>query len=286
MFGELGSAPSELSQVVAALDAGAGELSTAAGAADSALMNVRMLSAMSAQIARGLDGAAHEAQRAGESTRQALLSVDEMARRMEALQALVAEIDSVVSEITAIAGHTRMLALNAAIEAARAGDRGLGFAVVAGEVKRLAGQTTEATRTISGRLVAIQQAVHSAGEASDVVRSGMGDMQSTSSAVAASILEQAEMARSVGSYIDEAVGSVEGLSQVATQVSERLARVREGVGEALVGSADGARGRRGDGSAGDDPSEGEPSEGDGYDDPFADEPYEQEEDDHAAHAVE
>lgn len=66
----------------------------------------------------------------------------------EALSAQSVNIVEIVTTINAIAAQTNLLALNAAIEAARAGDSGRGFAVVAGEVRGLAGRTTEATAKI------------------------------------------------------------------------------------------------------------------------------------------
>ena len=81
---------------------------------------------------------------------------------MRTLSAASADIGKVVQLIQAIAEQTNLLALNATIEAARAGEAGKGFAVVASEVKQLATQTSKATEEISGRIHAVQGATDQA----------------------------------------------------------------------------------------------------------------------------
>ncbi|HEV3397257.1 MAG TPA: methyl-accepting chemotaxis protein, partial [Xanthobacteraceae bacterium] len=106
------------------------------------------------------------------------------------LSAASADIGKVVLLIQAIAEQTNLLALNATIEAARAGEAGKGFAVVASEVKQLATQTSKATEEISGRINAVQGATDQAVAAIDNVDKTIARINEIGSRIAAAVEEQ------------------------------------------------------------------------------------------------
>ncbi len=97
-------------------------------------------------------------------------TVGAITKELENLRDDIAKVAKVAEQIEAIAKQTNLLALNATIEAARAGDAGKGFAVVAGEVKQLAGQTSEATAQIGETLQMLNNRTGSLASLNDEAR--------------------------------------------------------------------------------------------------------------------
>jgi methyl-accepting chemotaxis protein len=122
--------------------------------------------------ARQVSGTAHEARRRGEQIAQArelleslVTHIDQASHAAAALEQGSRDIGKLMDGITRIASQTELLALNAAIEAARAGQFGAGFRVVAGEVRKLAEQSSRAAEEIRGRMRLTQDQISNVAEA-------------------------------------------------------------------------------------------------------------------------
>ena len=143
--------------------------------------------------------------------------VNATSRTVESLGARSDQIGAIVGTIEDIADQTNLLALNAAIEAARAGEQGRGFAVVADEVRALAERTTKATREISEMIKAIQSETKGAVSA---MEEGVREVQ-----------QGTEEAAKSGSALQEILDQINTVSlqvnQIATAAEEQTATISE-----------------------------------------------------------
>jgi methyl-accepting chemotaxis protein len=150
---------------------------------------------------------------AGDAVKQA----QETDARINELSQAAGRIGDVVKLITAIAEQTNLLALNATIEAARAGEAGRGFAVVASEVKALAAQTGKATEEISAQIAGMQTATQDSVAAIKAIGGTIGRISEIASTISAAVEEQGAATQEIARNVGEAA---KGTQQVASNITD------------------------------------------------------------------
>jgi methyl-accepting chemotaxis protein len=168
-----------------------------------------------------------------ESSRLAAGAVDEVLQTnstIDELAVVANEISDVTDLINKIAGQTNLLALNATIEAARAGEAGRGFAIVAQEVKALAGQTANATRNINQRIGAIQSVTVRSVGAIQGISSTIRELNRFSVSIASAVEQQTRATHKIAKSLTAASASVVNVNEAITQIESVGSRTAKAAG--------------------------------------------------------
>ncbi|MCU7927813.1 MAG: methyl-accepting chemotaxis protein [Candidatus Thiodiazotropha sp. (ex Dulcina madagascariensis)] len=259
---QLASAAEETSVVTAQTTAGINQqhtetdqIATAINQMNATVHDVAQNAVHAAEATRNADASSEEGKKVVDKTIEAInqlaTEVEQAAKVIHELEQETENIGSVLDVIKSIAEQTNLLALNAAIEAARAGEQGRGFAVVADEVRTLAGRTQQSTQEIeemisrlqtgankavqvmeTGKtktLVGVEQAA-AAGKALETINAAVESINNMNTQIASAAEEQSsvteEINRNITNISQVAEQTSSGAAQTA-QASDDLARLAE-----------------------------------------------------------
>ncbi|WNW12184.1 methyl-accepting chemotaxis protein [Pseudomonas sp. DTU_2021_1001937_2_SI_NGA_ILE_001] len=228
---ELSSVTEDASRGLHKQNAEIEQAATAVNEMTAAVEEVASNAVITAEASRDADKSTHEGRdkvnQALESIQLLVQDVTTTSQDIEALAGQVQDISQVLDVIRSVAEQTNLLALNAAIEAARAGEAGRGFAVVADEVRGLAHRTQESTREIESMIAGIQAGSGKAVEA-----------MHTSRQRATSTLDVASEADAALEVIAQSINAINQRNLVIASASEQQAQVAREVDRNLVNIRD------------------------------------------------
>ncbi len=189
------------------------------------------LSASIGEISRQTDTATAVAQRATGEAKKTDATIS-------GLSDAATRIGNVITLIKAIAEQTNLLALNATIEAARAGEAGKGFAVVASEVKNLAGQTAKATEEIASQIAQIQASTDEAVSAIRAISDIMGEVDRTTNVIATAVGEQGHATAEISLNAQKAAGGTKSVADETLALTRVVGETSQSASQVLAVSND------------------------------------------------
>ena len=211
-------------QIASANEETSTQASMVSAAAEQVSANVQSVATATEELNANTREIAANSSEAAQVATRAVQIADDTKATFDRLDESGTTIANMVKVIYAIAEQTNLLALNATIEAARAGEAGKGFAVVADEVKKLANQTAQATEEISSTAEVITNHTKVAGDATEEISGIIRKIHDIQTTIASGVEEQTATTAEIAHSVTEAAT---GSSEIAERIAGIAAAVQQ-----------------------------------------------------------
>jgi len=186
--------------------------STVSLASEDASSNVQTVAAAAEELSASVSEISEQVSRSNSMSEEAKRHAQETVTKVSDMASNAQKIGDIITLIQQIAEQTNLLALNATIEAARAGEAGKGFAVVADEVKTLADQTADATTEIASQIGEIQKSTEESVQSISTIAAAIDDLNEASTIIAAGVEEQGASTREIAQNVHQASDATQKVS--------------------------------------------------------------------------